>query len=282
MSDLIAVTRAETAKMLRRPATWTLLGAAALLAEAFAFLVPYLSYRSGSSDGVTAGGTPLLASTLPDQVVVNTTAAFPVFTGALALVLGALVSGGEYSHGTVKTLFTQRPRRATVISGQLIAAIIAVGLGVLALYALSATNSAVIAAIEDAPSDWPSLRAQAQGLAAGWAIMAMWTALGVMLGTLLRSMALPIGLGVVWILGIENLVSSVAGSLLTALEPLRDVLPGVNAGSLLNAVLPAAPDGMPPGVQDTVSGGRGLLTVGGYVLAAAVVLIAMTNRRDVT
>ena len=58
---------------------------------------------------------------------------------------------------------------------------------------------------------------------------------------LLRGVALPIGLGVVWVLGIENLVSGMAESVLSALQPLRDVLPGVNAGSLVTAVMLRAP-----------------------------------------
>ena len=70
-------------------------------------------------------------------------------------------------------------------------------------------------------------------------MLLMWAALGAVLGVALRGVALPIGLGVVWVLGVENLVSAMAGSVLTALQPLRDVLPGVNAGSLVAAVMPA-------------------------------------------
>ena len=35
----------------------------------------------------------------------------------------------------------------------------------------------------------------------------MWATLGAMLGVVLRGVALPIGLGVVWVLGVENLIS---------------------------------------------------------------------------
>ena len=154
MADLIAVTRAEIAKLTRRPATWVLLAAAIALNQAFGFLIPYISYRTGSSGEMTNGASPtaLLASTLPDQVIVNTTAAYPVFTGALALVLGALVTGGEHATGTLKTLLTQGPGRITVFLGQLVAAVIVVGAGVLVMFATSAASSALIAAIEDAPS----------------------------------------------------------------------------------------------------------------------------------
>ena len=115
----------------------------------------------------------------------------------------------------------------------------------------------------------------------GWLVMAMWATLGAALGVVLRAVALPIGLGVVWILGVENLVSAVAGSSLTALKPLRDVLPGVSSGSLIMSVLPAGTGSLPPGVQSTVSGERGLLTVAAYAVLAALALVAVARRRDV-
>ncbi len=109
----------------------------------------------------------------------------------------------------------------------------------------------------------------------------MWASAGAVLGTLLRSLALPLGLGVVWVLGIENLVSAMAGSVLSALEPLRDVLPGVNAGSLVSAVAPAGIVEAPPGVTSTVDGGRALLTLAAYVLVCVGLVVWSSSRRDV-
>ena len=110
-----------------------LLAAAVTLSQVFGFVIPYLSFRNGVHGPTTDGesGAQLLAGTLPAQVITNTTAAFPVFAGALALVLGALVAGDEFTGGTVKTLLTQGPRRASVFGGQLLSLVIAVGVGVL-------------------------------------------------------------------------------------------------------------------------------------------------------
>lgn len=284
MSDLVDVVRAETAKLVRRPATWVLLAAAIVLNQVFGFVIPYVSYSSGSGNGMTDGLSPaqLLASTLPDQVVTNTTAAFPVFTGALALVLGALVAGSEFTGGTLKTLLTQGPRRVVVFGGQLLTVVLAVGAGVLALFATCAASAWGIALVEDQVVDWPSLGDLATGLGAGWAVLSMWASLGAVLAVVLRSVALPIGLGVVWILGIENLVAAVAGSTLTALQPLRDVLPGAASGSLISAVLPTAIGPLPPGVQSTVSGERGLVTVLAWALVSGLALVLVSRRRDVT
>jgi ABC-type transport system involved in multi-copper enzyme maturation permease subunit len=283
VSDLIAVTRAELAKLVRRPAAWVLLGTAIALSQIFGFLIPYLSYRTGSGGGMTDGAVPdqLLQGTLPAEVVTNTTAAFPVFTGALALVLGAVVAGSEFTGGTLKTLVTQGPRRTAVWGGQLVALTIASGTGVVTLFATCAASAAGIALVEDQPVAWPSLTDLVSGLASGWAVLTMWAALGAVLGVVLRAVALPIGLGVVWVLGIENLLSSVATTSLTSLQPLRDVLPGVNAGSLIMSVLPAQMGSLPPGVRSTVSGERGLITVLTYALAAALIVLWSARRRDV-
>ena len=64
MSDVV---RAELFKLVRRPAAWVLLAAAAVLNQIFSYLIPYLSYRSGDPSALRGGSTPeqLLASTLP-------------------------------------------------------------------------------------------------------------------------------------------------------------------------------------------------------------------------
>ena len=282
MSETLSVARAELFKLARRPAAWVLLATAALLNQVFAYLVPYLSYRGGGSD-MMDDATPeqLLSATLPEQIVMNTIGAFPVFAGALALVLGALMFGGEYGWGTVKTLFTQRPGRATVLVGQFAALSVAVLVGVVVLFGAGVLTSVGIALGEDQSTAFPALVDLLEGFAVGALILLMWATLGAVLGTILRSLALPLGLGVVWVLGIENLVSAMAGSVLSALEPLRDVLPGVNAGSLVSAVVPEALVEAPPGVTSSVDGGRALVTVAAYIAVSMALALWSSRRRDV-
>ena len=278
MSDIV---RAELFKLVRRPAVWVLLAAAVVLNQVFGYLVPYLSYRSGDAGEDGASPEQLLASALPDQLVGRTIGAFPVFAGALALVLGALVFGGEYGWGTVKTLLTQRPGRAAVVVGQLAALAVATLGAVLVMFAAGAASAAAIATAEDRPLEWPGLGDLVSGLGAGWLILSMWAVLGAVLGVTLRGVALPIGLGVVWVLGVENLVSAVAGSVLTALQPLRDVLPGVNAGSLVSSVMSDRMIDPPPGVTSSVAGSRALITLIGYLAVCAAIAVWTSRRRDV-
>lgn len=284
MSEVINVARAELFKLVRRPAAWTLLAASAVLSQVFGYLIPYLSYAGGDSGPMEgASKESILASTLPDQLVSNTLGGFPVFAGALALVFGALVFGGEYGWGTVKTVLTQRPGRTAVIGGQFVALTVATAVGVLILFALGSLSSMGIALAQDRSIDFPSLGDLALGYGGGLAIMLMWASLGALMGVLLRGVALPIGLGVVWVLGVENLITGVSSSVLTALQPLRDVLPGVNAGSLASAVMPARPTGIdaPPGMNSYVADGRALVTVACYVAVCLAVAMWSYRRRDV-
>ncbi len=280
---MVDVVRAELFKLRKRPAVWVLLAAAAILSQVFGYLVPYLSYLSDDAQSF-GGNVPraeVLASTLPDQLVINTIGGFPVFAGALALVLGALMFGGEYGWGTVKTLLSQRPGRISVLGGQLVALGVALVAGVVLLFGFSAASSAGIALAESQAVHWPSAWALAQGAGAGWLVLFTWASLGAVLGVTLRGVALPIGLGVVWVLGVENLVSAMAGSMLTALEPVRDVLPGVNAGSLVAAVMPDRVIDPPPGVTTSVAEPRALITLLAYLVVCAAVAAWTSRSRDV-
>ena len=82
MADVV---RAELLKVTKRPAAWVLLAAAAVLNQIFADLIPYLSYKT--DDAQTFGGNlprgEVLASTLPDQLVINT----------IGLGLGPMLTG---------------------------------------------------------------------------------------------------------------------------------------------------------------------------------------------
>jgi ABC-2 type transport system permease protein len=73
-----------------------------------------------------------------------------------------------------------------------------------------------------------------------------------------------------------------AGSMLSALDPLRDVLPGVNAGSLVAAITPERIGPSAPGVSTSVDGARSLLTLAVYVAVCAGLSLWSYRRRDVS
>jgi ABC-2 type transport system permease protein len=275
--------RAELLKLRKRSAVWVLFGAGLVLSLIFGYLLPYLGYVTGDGSQQTDGipRSEVLRGVLPERVLDNTIGGFPVFAGALALVLGAIVVGGEYTWGTLKTILTQRPGRSALLGGQLLGLLTLLAVWVLGIFAACALCSIGIAAAEGAPMDWPGPLKLLEGLAGGWLVLTLWCLAGAALAVAFRNVALPIGLGVVWILGIEALLAGVVSSLLPDLEFLSDAMPGANAGALVFSVTGMSTADAPPGVRDAVSGDRALLTLLGYAAVFVVLAIATTRRRDV-
>jgi ABC-2 type transport system permease protein len=86
--------RAEGRKLVRRPATWTLLAVELLLGLSFTYLIPYAGYAGGTGGPTADRG---LAALLPDRLVGNSIGGLPVFLGSLMLILGVLIVGSEYA-----------------------------------------------------------------------------------------------------------------------------------------------------------------------------------------
>ncbi|GAA1645345.1 hypothetical protein GCM10009744_40080 [Kribbella alba] len=281
---MIGSYRAELLKLRKRSAVWVLFAAGLVLSLIFGYLLPYLGYVTGDDNQQTNGipRAEVLRGVLPERVMDNTIGGFPVFAGALALVLGAIVVGGEYAWGTLKTILTQRPGRGALLGGQLLGLLTVIALWVLGIFAACALCSVGITAAEGAPMNWPGPLELLQGLAGGWLVLTMWCLAGAVLAVAFRNVALPIGFGVVWILGIEALLAGLVSSLLPDLEFLSDAMPGANAGALVLSVTGMAVTNAPPGVRDAVGGERALLTLLAYTVVFVVLAVVTTRRRDVT
>jgi hypothetical protein len=267
--------RAEAVKVVKRPATWLLAALAWILSLIFTYLVPYAGYTGGTG-GPTSGR--LLTDMLPGQLVGNSIAGLPVFFGAIMIILGVLVVGAEYGWGTWKTVLVQGPSRMAVYGGKLgVLAVTTLGV-LLGTFALGAVASAAIAGLESHPMHWPGPGDLAVGVGAGWLIAMMWAAFGGLLAVALRSVALPLGLGLVWALAVQNLLASIAAPLLDWVAELQKGLPGPNAGSLV-ASLGASGD--TPGVEELVGGGQAALVLVAYLVAFAALAGVLLRRRDV-
>lgn len=276
--------RAELLKLRKWPAMWILAAVLLVLSQVFGYVIPYVAYRSGGGSGFAAGETPaqLLADILPGRLVPNTLGGFPLFAGAIALIIGALVAASEYGWGTLKTILAQRPRRRSLLAGKLLSMATAILVLVLTVFAVNALWSWVIAATEGMPADWPSALDLGRGIVAGWLILGMWSLLGALLGILFRSTSLAVGLGLVWALAVENLVRGFAG-VLGFLDAFQRGLPGVNAGSLVAALGAATLDqpGGTPGVTAVVSGPQAVVVLGAYVVVLTLVAVVALQRQDV-
>jgi ABC-2 type transport system permease protein len=231
MKGIVGSIAAEVFVLRKRVSTWVLLGVWVALAGFFAYILPYVTYRNERGD---PGAEPL-DPLLPSNFVGALSAGFPFFGGAIALMLGVLSIGSEFGWGTWKTLLTQRPGRLTVFGAKLAALAIALIPFVVLTYAVGAIGSAVIAQQEGAASDWPTFWEITRGMLAGWLVLATWTALGVMLATLTRGTALAIGIGILYALVVEGLVTALVG-VIDVLEPIVEIFLRANAYSLVDAV----------------------------------------------
>lgn len=272
--------RAELLVLRKRQATWILLGIWTTLAAIFAYIVPYMLNRDAANPAEQA----LLRQLLPDQLVGNISAGFPFYGGAFALMLGVLAIGSDYGWGTLKTLFTQGPGRLRVFGAKLAA----VGLGLIPFvvlpFAVGTIASVVVANLESAAIDWPSLGLVARGLLASWLILLAWGAFGVLLAVLSRGTSLAIGVGILYTLALEGLLSALAGSV-SLLDPLVKVFVRTNAYSLirpLGAMQAGSTDDGPgrfagPFVPTT----QALLMLALYVIVFAGIAGLSLRRRDV-
>jgi ABC-type transport system involved in multi-copper enzyme maturation permease subunit len=263
---------AELLVLRKRAATWILLGIWTVLGIFFAYIIPYALDPEDS--------TAKVSQFFPQSLVENVISGFPFFGGVFALMLGVFALGSEYGWGTLKTLFTQRPGRLQVLAAKLAALGIVLLPFVVVLFAAGAVTSYVIAQIEHASVSWPSAWLLVRALAAGWLILAVWAALGVLLGVVSRGTSLAIGVGILYALVIEGLLSN-----LSALEPVTSIFIRANGYSLATA--------LGTSVQDVESSGPGsfggpfvdsvqaVAVLAAFIAGFAVISALLLRRRDV-
>jgi ABC-type transport system involved in multi-copper enzyme maturation permease subunit len=270
--------RAELLVLRKRASTWILLGIWATLALVFAYVVPYATYLNRS--------TPEnLADVLPENLVGTLMGGFPFFGGVLALMLGVLAFGSEYGWGTLRTLFTQRPGRLHVFGAKLLALAAALAAFVVVVFALGALASYAIAVREGADGSWPSMSLLFRGLAAGWLILGVWAAFGVLLAVLFRGTALAVGVGILYAFVIEGLLSALATQV-SLLDPLVELFVRASGYSLVVGLGASAEDAGDRG-PGSFSGPfvgveQALLVLMSYLALFVVVAAWRLRRRDVT
>ena len=287
-AGVLRSTRAELLRLRRWPALWVTVGAELALNLLFLYVFSYVSYRSGDGGdgGGIAGDVPkdsLLADMLPDAIPRVATQGMPMFAGALVLIVGALAAGSGYGWGTVKTVALQGPGRLATLTGTLAALAVFVVALVVALFAMDVGVSLLVATTESQPVVWPPAGELAQAFGGGVLVMLMWTYAGVLVGTLARGPALAVGLGLVWVLAVENLLRGV-GALWSPIERVTDVLPGTAAGSVAGALgaTPVSEPGGTPGVLTTLDGGQAVALLAAWATAFVLATGWLVRRRDIT
>ncbi|MBF5000278.1 ABC transporter permease [Nocardia sp. BSTN01] len=280
MNDVLACTRAEFARLRKWPAFWIVLGTWLALNLVFAYLFNYLAYTSGSSSRMSNGQPRevLLQLMLPAAVPEVFTQGMAMFGGALMLVLGALVVGSGYGWGSWKTVFTQGPSHRAVVGGTVLSLTsVVVGL-VGAAFVVDAGVAAMIGVAEHQALTLPTAAHTLLGLATGVVILGMWTLAGALIAAIARGPALAVGLGLVWVLVVENLLRGVA-SIFSPIRAITDHLPGTAAGSAAGAMRSVG-GAATPGVLDILSRPASFLVLAAYIVVFACATVILMVRRD--
>jgi ABC-2 type transport system permease protein len=153
---------------------------------------------------VVGGRQPVSLLTLyPDQVVNNVMGAGFPLGAAIAIVLGALIAGSEYSWGTMKTTLTQGPGRLTTWFGRVVAFEAWMGIMTLILFVVGAACSVVVASFQGDAITAPALIDIAKGFGTIWLVFAVNGAIGLALGVLIRHSAAALGVGLIYVLAVE-------------------------------------------------------------------------------
>lgn len=276
---------AELFKLRKRSALWVIATLWMVLTLIFGYVFPYVTYSGtpvGPSFGDQASSEGALAEVLPESLVPSAIGGFPMFAGALALLIGVLCGGDEYGWQTTKVIYTQGPRRISVLAGKMSALLVVILCIVLLTFIVDGTAAWLISGWESAPAVWPSAGELAVGVLGGWLIVSMWATCGMFLGTLVRSTALAVGLGLVWALAVENLIR-VFANVIEPIDFLQQYFPGTNAGSLASALgVAQGQAGGTPGVSAVVGGAQATLVLIAYVAAFGAISAITVQRRDIT
>jgi ABC-type transport system involved in multi-copper enzyme maturation permease subunit len=266
---------AELRKLSRRPAVWLLLVVWVLLGAIFGYAIPYAVYASGGAGGQAQ---LLLTSMLPESYVSNVVSGFPFFGFAIALLLGALATAGEYGWRTFATVLAQRPSRTAVLGGKLAALIAVLAVFVVASFAIAAVGSAAVEAAEGTGSAWPGAGEILRGVGAAWLMLAVSAVIGAFLGLAFRTTGLAVGLGLVYVLVIESLIQGFAGQS-SVVRVVAEALPGVNAGSLAASFVSGS--GGTPGLNQLVDAGQGALVLAAWGVGLSCIGLAIFRRQDI-
>jgi ABC-2 type transport system permease protein len=282
MSTLTRTTRAELFRLRRWPAVWVTISAWLLLNALFNYVFNFVTYTSGDTSFSNEGESraDVLASIVPAGIADQLPQGAPLFGGAIMMVLGAIIAGNGYGWGTWKTVFTQGPSRVATMLGSM-AAMVALVAGLVVATLLTDVAMALgVAGLESQPVTWPATGDLLQSTGGALLVMVMWALAGYFLGVVARGPALSVGLGLVWALVIEQLLRGV-GTSLNAVAVFTHFLPGTAAGSLIGSIVGVGGPDSTPGIIDTLSGGRGLVTLLVWMVALPLATLWLVRRRDV-
>lgn len=274
---MIASIKAEWRKLRFRPAFSVSAGLIAGITVLFYSLNWYQALHPGARD---RGGVISILTLFPDEFVNNVMgAAFPI-GAAIAVVLGAIYAGSEFTWGTLKTTFTQRPGRLSVWSGRAVMFIIWMGMLAVALFAAGALMSVVVASFQGHAITWPAISDIAKGFGAIWLAFTVEGAIGLALGVLIRQSAAALGAGLIYILAVELIAVRFIDSINNgAYQWIGNLFVGQNVNALSQSFTSPA---FGRTVAPAIGAEQAVLVLIAYGVGLMIVAAVLLRQRDVT
>lgn len=272
---------AEVLKLRKRPTVWVLGALWLVILLFFLYLLPALFFTITLADApAEVASETSLQEQLPVLAPENLATyllrfLFPGLGMTLALILGALVAGSEYSWGTIKIVLSQGPGRLAVLSGKLLALLSLIVIFVFVAFLGAGVSSLAVALFSGASLVRPPAMVLLGGLGAGALMLVVWAAFGFALATLFRNTALAVGLGLIYSFAVEPALSNLS-TMNESLQSLVRFLPGTNTAALSFAF-------EDPGLRESLlSPAQSTLVVLAYTVVFILAAALVFWRRDVT
>lgn len=279
---ILAAIRAEWFKAWRRTAMWITIALLVAVSVGLEYVLVYIvtAHPPPTVTGETL--TRLRLDLYPAAVIKKTLANLSGIYGIFALIVGVLVQGSEFAWGTVKTVYVQLPGRVSIVVGQLVTIALLVLLMALALFVFNGATAYVFATIDNAHVSWPAAFDLVKGLAAAWLILYLLAIAGYGLATAFRQSALAIGIGIGYVLLIENLVFGLLVNLGDTFQHIREWFPIANAGYLQLAFgAERAAAGTAAAAKPPVDATHSVVVLCLWIAAIVVASAVLVRRRDV-
>jgi len=276
---MIASLQADGLKMRKRWANWIMVTILLAWLVLLVYALLYLLVKTpGSLRGSTVPAAVLKRQIFPENLIPTVLSTAATIGAAIMIIYGSLSTASEYGWSTIQTILIQKPGRAAVLGGKLLALAVATILISIAAMAVAALSAYVVATIDGSSSGWPAATEVVKGFGALVLQLAVWAAFGAFLGLAFRSTAAAIGGGLVYLFVGEVLLGGLFRGAAVIKEVLK-FLPGINAGAV-NAAFHLTyrnPNTQAPLVDAT----HGVVTLLVYLIVFSVLSFAIFRRRDV-
>lgn len=279
MPGFLSALRGELSLTRRRPAVWVSLGVWAACIAVFAYFVSYVS-TIGAEWYTPEQQEMFLEGMLPQGTAFYVLASMPLYGAPQLALLGAVLGASDYSRGTISTLLTRFPRRASFLAARLANLVLIAMIAAVVSMATSLAASVFVAMAAGRDSEFPPLGNLVMTTLAVWLNSAAFILFGFTLGVITRNMIAAVAIALGWLLGVESLLIAALAPIVPVLDGVRGWLPVGATSSLAAGFVPDGFQTVPP-VSATIEPGIAVLVLLGWACVAGAVAAAVSLRRDV-